>query len=642
MKRSTGLAIALAMLFLSSWALGGDANGEAVSSRAGCIDALSFPNLSVAITSTTTKGKTIVITRPQQINTISIPPDRGIKVEKGGSINVFQGNTLTINGPFEAGRFRVFAGEGRVILGEPNKSLTPVVYPQWWGVIPDDLASDDTMDFQKMLDDIGPAGQAIIDLGEGIYSIKSLSLKGFQGGFHFKGAGPVKTSIRYTDATSNIFDLTNSRFNRFTDIGFLPYDGARRTAGAVFYLGENSSGNTFENIRMGSPFNGFYLYKSSGNIFRNIDGLDYSNHAWHTMFTLEGNCASNWFYRCGLSTQQRAYAVFDIKKAADRTGADTVVISDCYGQKKGTNYINYGIKAGYGEFLHAKNNFFELGSAAGVGISLEGMNNVSLTDNHLVTNKYGLHITGGENITVSGGRLYRNGQNGLRLEGGKFVNITGVAFMDNGFTAANTHDQIFVAAGVSYFHIVGNSFGKVRQDKLLPRYGIYVADGPSDHYDISGNVIADYSIGDVYDGGWNAANKHISSFNENKPRVNAHTSTTNGMGKTLWSRTLHDNTTALISAKVLSQGANGTDRNAFIRSVVVYRKGGNAVIQGAVLDGGTIKSSAHSDCTFIASGKEIQLRVIGEAGKVIDWFANVEIIDAMDKTAMRAIPLQRH
>jgi parallel beta-helix repeat protein len=291
--------------------------------------------------------------------------------------------------------------------------------------------------------------------------------------------------------------------------------------------------------------------------------------------------------------------------------------------------------------LHAKSNFFELGSVAGVGISLEGMNNVSLTDNHLVTNKHGLHITAGENITVSGGRIYRNGQNGLRLDGGKFVSINGVAFMDNGFTATNIHDQVYVAAGVTHFNLIGNTIGKIRGDKLLSRYGIYIADGLSDHYVIGGNVIAGFGTGEVYDGGWLGTDKAVSSFSENKPRVNAHTTTSDNKGKTLWSRRIHDNTTALITARVLAQGANGAVRNAYIRSVLVYNEGGKAVIEGSVLDGGSIESLPAGDCTFTVTGNEVQLRVVAVAGNVIDWYANVEIIDALDRTAVSLRPLQK-
>lgn len=78
------------------------------------IDVAGFKNLSTAVNSPATAGKTIVVTKVVIANSLTIPSDRAIEVKKGGMIIINSGQTLTINGPFSAGMYQVFSGEGLV------------------------------------------------------------------------------------------------------------------------------------------------------------------------------------------------------------------------------------------------------------------------------------------------------------------------------------------------------------------------------------------------------------------------------------------------------------------------------------------------------------------------------------------------
>jgi len=90
------------------------------------IDAGGFKNLSSALASPSTAGKTVVVSKPMAINNKTT--DRAISVTAGGRINVASGKTVILGGSFHAGPYHVFAGSGNVTgLSE--------VYPEWWGAV---------------------------------------------------------------------------------------------------------------------------------------------------------------------------------------------------------------------------------------------------------------------------------------------------------------------------------------------------------------------------------------------------------------------------------------------------------------------------------------------------------------------------
>ncbi len=55
------------------------------------------------------------------------------KAEKGCTITIATGKTLTVNGPFQVGLYQVFScvGTGKVVFGS---GAVDVAYPEWWGV----------------------------------------------------------------------------------------------------------------------------------------------------------------------------------------------------------------------------------------------------------------------------------------------------------------------------------------------------------------------------------------------------------------------------------------------------------------------------------------------------------------------------
>lgn len=99
------------------------------------IDAAGFKNLSTALASPATAGKTVVVSRPMTINNKTT--DRDIKVIKGGTITVSSGQTFATTGAIDAGPYLVFNGAGDVIF--KRGSNIPL---EWFGAVGDGVPGD--------------------------------------------------------------------------------------------------------------------------------------------------------------------------------------------------------------------------------------------------------------------------------------------------------------------------------------------------------------------------------------------------------------------------------------------------------------------------------------------------------------------
>jgi len=69
----------------------------------------------------------------------TIPSNITLEIENGAVINIASGKTLTINGPFKAGLYQVFSGDGSVSFGS---GAVAEVYPEWWGAMFDGTTDD--------------------------------------------------------------------------------------------------------------------------------------------------------------------------------------------------------------------------------------------------------------------------------------------------------------------------------------------------------------------------------------------------------------------------------------------------------------------------------------------------------------------
>lgn len=94
------------------------------------IPAEKFATFAAACSAGETLNKTIVVSSTLAVED-DLTVDRSLVIKPGvGRLTIASGKTLTINGPFQAGLYQVFDGDGSVVFGSGSVSE---VYPEWWG-----------------------------------------------------------------------------------------------------------------------------------------------------------------------------------------------------------------------------------------------------------------------------------------------------------------------------------------------------------------------------------------------------------------------------------------------------------------------------------------------------------------------------
>lgn len=112
---------------------------------------------------------------------LAFDDDKGIFFQPGAVLSVDSGVTLTIGARIVAGRHRIFAGAGTVVL-EPE--ACDVVYPEWFGARE---TSDDSAAFQAA---VNAANARVVEADAGVYALGStVTISARGGGIVGQGRG---------------------------------------------------------------------------------------------------------------------------------------------------------------------------------------------------------------------------------------------------------------------------------------------------------------------------------------------------------------------------------------------------------------------------------------------------------------------
>jgi hypothetical protein len=178
-------------------------------------------NLAAALADPSTANKAILITAPVSFSG-SIPRNRKIKIEYGGSINQ-GGSELVINGPFEAGQYQVFTGTGRVTgLKE--------VWPDWYY----SGSGDATTAWNSAIKTIKSIAAGGLIHCAGDYVVTSIDLSNsvsvFDQSITIRGSGNKSTRILGSQAGAIIVDAIGTNYLSIEDLTI-------KTKGAVAQTG---------------------------------------------------------------------------------------------------------------------------------------------------------------------------------------------------------------------------------------------------------------------------------------------------------------------------------------------------------------------------------------------------------------------
>jgi len=156
------------------------------------VDASGFANLSTALASPATIGKTVVVSKPMDIN--SKNTDRAITFTPCVKINIARGKIFTVNGPLEVGLSQAFSGLGKVSGLKESR-------PEWFGSNHEPGTTDMAPAIQKAADSLVPTG--VLKLSSTTYRLNTLTPYTI----------PVKPSafIARGEISSTLIKLTGSK-----------------------------------------------------------------------------------------------------------------------------------------------------------------------------------------------------------------------------------------------------------------------------------------------------------------------------------------------------------------------------------------------------------------------------------------------
>lgn len=184
-----------------------DAGLDRVDAHLGKYKTLGDPGYSTLSEALTTIGSAeITLIVPAGVINISvnttIPANVHLLVLRGGQFSIADGVTLTINGPFEAGPYRVFAwtGSGKVVFGD---GALDWALPEWWGA-----KGDNSTDCSAALQAAFNAWWRV-RLGKGTYlwtSTSPLYLNSTSGGQYFlQGQGVEVTYLKFPNIGASAY-----------------------------------------------------------------------------------------------------------------------------------------------------------------------------------------------------------------------------------------------------------------------------------------------------------------------------------------------------------------------------------------------------------------------------------------------------
>ena len=216
------------------------------------VDASSFPSFTQCVKSSKSAGKTILISKPMRVASLTIPANRDLRFVNGGSLLVTAKQTLTIKGTIDAPLIKIFDGYGLVRFQNGNVRQ---IYPQWWGAKGDGY-HDDTNAIQRAIN--AKTGYSTIFFPSGAYYCTStITIKNDR--THLVGSGDYSTTFIFNPSRAAVLfnfvgvtPQTTLYSCSLTHMGFVGMGDSRKVALQMV----NTSEMVVENISIYSSWHG--------------------------------------------------------------------------------------------------------------------------------------------------------------------------------------------------------------------------------------------------------------------------------------------------------------------------------------------------------------------------------------------------
>ena len=268
----------------------------------------------------------------------TIPSNINVIIEKGAILSIATAQTLTINGPFDAGLYQKFSGNGSVVFGAESIEK---VYSQWWGAVGNGTA-DDTVAIQAALGCFTSGG--VVDLCDKSYRIARNTGINDRWGINITNSDIVlqgnKATIRRYDTDISTYALAYPIILVGTPDSDVASAVENITIRGIHFVGEDTrhatSGSTLHDGRHAIEFKNtsntevsdckFTKIDSQAIFYQEIGVYDYATPAWYnTTKNYNSKVINNSFI-----AESHAVAFRALIHAIYIAGVDYVIIENNY------------------------------------------------------------------------------------------------------------------------------------------------------------------------------------------------------------------------------------------------------------------------------------------------------------------------
>lgn len=286
------------------------------------------------------------------------------------------------------------------------------------------------------------------------------------------------------------------------------------TSGSVIDA-SNKCGITLQNVKINRAWNGLTISNTIqyyNNVYMdNIEMMGYLNKGFDyynavgiflTKYTLINPTTAPYYGAIGASILQGSATIHFVNGVFYGGGGGVVTNTTAPGHQltapDDVHFVNHSSEAFHLDAIQLNNSTNTtlrgcfIGGSTGYGLSV---------------------LNGGDAIELVGNNFDRDAISGVYLNTtAKGILIANNNFVSNNYSNSANDHGISIAAGVSDFVITGNRFTNSPYAMYTghQKYGIYVANGASDRYIITNNLVSGNETGGVYDGG-TGVNKNVSN-----------------------------------------------------------------------------------------------------------------------------------
>ena len=654
-----------------------------------------YASLAAAITAIgATEGTLLIDMSDTLAGNVTVPSTLTLLWFSPSNIIDVDSNTLTINGPIEAGLYEIFtSNSGTLAINGPTVEL----YPQWWGAVGNG-SNDDTIAIQSAFDALRSIGGVIKFPPVTVrYKVAGTITLGCSD-VHVIGSG-YSSEIRQTTDNKRLFFASGKDGITFEDVycyGVGVYDNSWTGPGDSFArgieikLGTNIS--VIDCITRNFAQTGIFVDGCTDVLIRGnkVEGT----HVLGTAIVVNDN--DQYGIWCNLnaggegaiiSENTVIYTTQGLHVTTEYPHVSMVgnLIHDIPGQHgiyvaKGSNITITGntihdcgidgIKANLATVAVTNfvvgNNAIE--TVLGAGIKLGSTNaggtmtggtvsgnviktanrgivlnlnarGVAITGNSVhTTTSHGIFVSGSacDDTTIVGNTLRSIGLNGIHIVGG-----TGEGFLihDNIVSEANAESGtaygIYLVSGTD-ISVCGNRVTDDDGEQIYAFYALSAVSGlrviNNTFLDgVTNNVRADGTIEEWYGNDY-GGDELSGGLNINSSLSFERTlRTTTGSDATLWQLALEDESVYMVEISLVGKLAGSTEVAGYVETGLFFRNGGAATQEGSTdTDVSIVGGSFAGVHALGVSGNNVRIRVNSDGVANYDWKVKVSVTKLFD------------